>query len=84
VEGRDAIVAAIKKSVERQEFLVQVNCAVVIDLRDAEHASAHSTVLELGRDPGGKGMQVVAFTTTSSSTKMERGSTLDTRCALSS
>jgi ketosteroid isomerase-like protein len=61
VEGRDAIVQAIRQSVERQEFLVQINSAVVIDLRDSNHASAHSTIVEFGREPGGKGMQVVGF-----------------------
>jgi uncharacterized protein (TIGR02246 family) len=59
VAGRDSIVAMLRQTVGRQELLVQANFAVVIDLHDRDHATAHSTIVELGREPSGKGMQVI-------------------------
>lgn len=59
VQGRDAIVAKLHETVGAQELLVQANFAVTIDVVDRDHARAHSTIVELGREPGGKGMQVI-------------------------
>jgi hypothetical protein len=62
VERREQIVSAIRKSVLRQELLVQSNFAVVIDVKSRDAATAHSTIVEFGREPNaGKGMQVVGF-----------------------
>jgi hypothetical protein len=62
VEGRERIVSAIQKSVLRQEFLVQSNFAVVIDVKRNDAATARSTIIEFGREPNAeKGMQVVGF-----------------------
>jgi hypothetical protein len=61
-QGRERIVSEIQKSVLRQEFLVQNACAVVIDVKSPDAATARSTIIEFGREPnGGKGMQVVGF-----------------------
>jgi len=61
-EGCERVVSEIQKSVLRQEFLVQSNFAVVIDLKSHDTATARSTIIEFGREPnGGKGMQVVGF-----------------------
>jgi uncharacterized protein (TIGR02246 family) len=60
VQGRDAILAKLHETVGRQQLLVQANFAVMIDVHDRDHATAHSTIIELGREPSGKGMQVIA------------------------
>jgi ketosteroid isomerase-like protein len=61
VRGRAAIIDRMRQTVGHQEFLVQINCAVVIDLKDRDRATARSTIVEFGREPNGKGMQIVGF-----------------------
>ncbi|NBD12360.1 nuclear transport factor 2 family protein [Corallococcus silvisoli] len=58
IEGATNIAAGVAESVGKLEFLVQTCSPIVVDLTDATHASARTSMQELGRFKGGGSMRV--------------------------